>query len=461
MSAQLAKRSACDRCREHKVRCPRGDQNNEACTRCRRARASCVTSRAKPLGRPRTVLGVSRNTDKSCSQSSPSASSSSEPPRSERFADKSLSQSTSPLPWPVLDDGNGLFPNVYPSANPNDNLDTSYSWLISDAYHLPALIPDADEGTLLESSPSSQESDTIPEVPLIPLDGPPPPAHLVDSFVENSLDRIGDSRNLDMQARNYRLHGISESSNTITLLSRLNGSLARHVADINLYPVESESFQLACYDVSISSAPHPLSPVLQTTSDFLTLIQKLRASSFSSSQYSASWEQMGSVTRPGGATPLMASRSKAPSPVSLLDIPTILMLLAGHLQLIQLYDVLFDRVYISLRNMSYEEIALFESLPGLQGACIPPGQGLLQMKIIFQIIEHYIRQIERFIGLPSEYCVFRQQDSCQGILGSFVSPVLLHAVMNQVNCAQGGPSTGNISSLKGNVQKVQELLQSY
>ncbi|OJJ44461.1 hypothetical protein ASPZODRAFT_18653 [Penicilliopsis zonata CBS 506.65] len=43
-------RSACDRCRAHKVRCLPG---SAACQRCERLDAECVTGRARPLGRPR------------------------------------------------------------------------------------------------------------------------------------------------------------------------------------------------------------------------------------------------------------------------------------------------------------------------------------------------------------------------------------------------------------------------
>lgn len=50
--AQPPKRFACDRCREHKLRCPREDQTGQSCARCLRAAAPCVTSNLRPLGRP-------------------------------------------------------------------------------------------------------------------------------------------------------------------------------------------------------------------------------------------------------------------------------------------------------------------------------------------------------------------------------------------------------------------------
>ncbi|KAK3987327.1 hypothetical protein QBC44DRAFT_400365 [Cladorrhinum sp. PSN332] len=47
------KRFACDRCRSRKIRCPRpNDDVTTSCTKCIRSRVPCVTSAAKPPGRP-------------------------------------------------------------------------------------------------------------------------------------------------------------------------------------------------------------------------------------------------------------------------------------------------------------------------------------------------------------------------------------------------------------------------
>lgn len=47
-----SRRSACDRCREHKLRCLRDNSSQEPCRRCSRAGASCITGQALPPGRP-------------------------------------------------------------------------------------------------------------------------------------------------------------------------------------------------------------------------------------------------------------------------------------------------------------------------------------------------------------------------------------------------------------------------
>ena len=47
-----SRRSACDRCREHKLRCLRDNSSQEPCRRCSRAGANCITGQALPPGRP-------------------------------------------------------------------------------------------------------------------------------------------------------------------------------------------------------------------------------------------------------------------------------------------------------------------------------------------------------------------------------------------------------------------------
>jgi hypothetical protein len=52
----LAKRSACDRCRAKRARCPRTEDTPGPCARCVRAGAECVTGQPGRLGRPRKAF---------------------------------------------------------------------------------------------------------------------------------------------------------------------------------------------------------------------------------------------------------------------------------------------------------------------------------------------------------------------------------------------------------------------
>lgn len=53
MNSQAAKRYACDRCREQKLKCSRSQPaDNSACERCLRLGAECATGSGRPLGRP-------------------------------------------------------------------------------------------------------------------------------------------------------------------------------------------------------------------------------------------------------------------------------------------------------------------------------------------------------------------------------------------------------------------------
>lgn len=373
-------------------------------------------------------------------------------------------RSPSSLSLPAVGHGNDLFLNGYHGTSPHDELDSSSSWLIDDGHHLFGLPLEDEEGAFLETPPSSQEPDIMPDVSHTPFDelpvvqlSPSRPGDVEISTDGNGLDVLGDSRNLQMQERSYGFRNLSDGSHSIIWLARLNGNIARHVEDVSLYLTQPEEMQATCYD---ETTINPLAPVLRSTLEFLTFLQALRALSSPSSQ-PPSRERMVPASGSRFSPPLPSARPEAFSPLTALGIPTILMLLAGHLQLIQLYDAIFALTRESLPEMPYEQLAAFQPIPDLQLAGFPITQGHLQIKIMFQVIRHYLQQIERSMGLPPEYRIFRREDSQQGILSNLESPVLLQAIMEQVNGVQRGPGMSHLSSLKDNIQKVDEILQSY
>lgn len=463
MSVNLAKRSACDRCREHKVRCPRIEQNSNSCTRCLRARASCVTSSARPLGRPRTVLGSSRVYDRSHSRTSPSSSGGSQSRDSTLHTASSLSQTASTPSWLGADESHGLFDNSQFNNSPSDDFDGSSSWQLDGEYDLSDL-PLAAEQELI---PGLQEQGETPDALHNPMGSLPPvqpypygPSQqedLVDPLGDNTPNPVSNLINVDAYSRHYQFHKPPETGRSIILLARLNESISRHLVDIRSQPWQAREIRTSCAAMLQTSAVNPIVSVLQSTSDFSSLLQFLRASSNSSSK-SPSRDYDRSEPPIFPSQPPM--RTEASPGISALDIQTVLMLLAAHLQLIQLFDTIFGRTYLTLRDLSYEEIDSFLPIAGLNIGGFPVTQGHLHVKMIFQVFEHHLQQIERNIGLPPEYRLFERQDSNQGILSNLASPVLLQAVMEQVNGTRGVSGVCHIASLKDNMQKVQGMLYS-
>jgi hypothetical protein len=158
MSVHLAKRSACDRCREHKVRCLRGEQSNQACARCQRAGASCNTSSARPLGRPRTAFASSKVRDRNHSRSSHNASSCSrQQPNSMQPQERSVSQTENAPLWAEVDENQGLFSNTRPDNSFLDGLVSTSSWPRVEEYPLFELPLGEEDDTSLGSTPSLQD----------------------------------------------------------------------------------------------------------------------------------------------------------------------------------------------------------------------------------------------------------------------------------------------------------------
>jgi hypothetical protein len=378
--------------------------------------------------------------------------------------ERSLSQTANTLLWPEVDENQHLFSNTHPDNSFLDGLVSTSSWPPVEEYPLFELPLGEEEDTSLETTPSLQDglNTDISQTTLdaLPFHSPSP-GRLVNAVGVDGFERPGDMPNLDAFARDNMIYHLPNTSHVAIWLARLNGTIAQHLASISSYPLQSKLLQAACLREFQSTKVNPLAEVLQSTFDFVRFVQALRPSSSSSPQ-PASQEQTVSAAGPTtvGISPRLTPSVPELSPnLASLDIPTILMLVAGHMQLIQVYDALFGRAYITLRDMSPEFIATSLVFPALELGGYPVLQCHLQMKTIIQVVEYQLGQIERLIGFPAEYCLNGAQDSSQGILNNVDSSMLLQAIMSQIRGPHGDVGISHLASLKGNIQKVQELLQ--
>lgn len=377
-----------------------------------------------------------------------------------------MSQTENAPLWADVDENQGLFSNTRPDNSFLDGLVSTSSWPRVEEYPLFELPLGEEDDTSLGSTPSLQDGLLVnADLSQATLDAlpfhSPTPVQLVNDVGVDGFERPGDIPNLDTFATDNMLYHLPNTSHVAIWLARLNGTIARHLASISSYPLQSKLLQAACFSEVQSTKVNPLAQVLQSTFDFVRFVQALRPSSSSSPQ-PASWEQTVPAAGPitvGISPRLTPSVSELSPNLAPLDIPTILMLVAGHMQLIQVYDAVFSRAYITLCDMSPEFIATYLTFPGIELGGYPVLQGHLQMKIIIQVVEHQLGQIERFIGLPAEYCLNGRQDSFQGILNNVDSSTLLQAIMSQVRGPHGDVGIYHLASLKDNIQKVQELLQ--
>lgn len=151
--------------------------------------------------------------------------------------------------------------------------------------------------------------------------------------------------------------------------------------------------------------------------------------------------------------------------------PTILMMITTYILFVRMFDVIFSRLIVALREFPNEAAKVrFEPGFKLGGFSLP--QGFLYLKIIVQAFEHQLERMESSLGLPAEYRVSvsgflseKQHDS-SGVFDNPKYQSLLETVMMEgleEDYGDDGNSErnnhGEVFLLRIKVTKIKELLQ--
>ncbi|PWY82163.1 hypothetical protein BO70DRAFT_396461 [Aspergillus heteromorphus CBS 117.55] len=429
-----AKRYACDRCRSHKLRCPRENPSvQQSCTRCIRAGAVCVTSDAKPLGRP------SRG-DPRPLPPAPASHAARHPSPPVPRRPQSVDMSTSQHPTPAWD--HGLYPwsqSTFPSLPPLDDT--------------PML-----DGQMALSFPPMATYTPALTSPVAWVD----PVEFQNLTSESTRETYPKEEMAIIQPR--------DRTEAVQRLTSLSGSLNALIDHLNTFSWDTVLARIACPSppdgTTSDSQRNPFNEALKDTAEFVVILQALHQGPSTPSPHP---EQRGVSPRGPQETSTIStpntgsghsnmSRGGNQPRIPPLSTPIILMVIACHMQILQMYDFIFSQSQVTLQAMPEEDIAGFRMLDGLQLAGIPLSQGHLQLKILIQVIEHQLHQIERLMGLPVEYRVAGRNQSYPGLLSSSESLDLLRASMSQTEGGHGKSGMQSILSLKESMRKVQQML---
>ncbi|KAK4164412.1 hypothetical protein QBC43DRAFT_50272 [Cladorrhinum sp. PSN259] len=432
----IHKRYACDRCRDQKLRCLRDEHNgpDEACARCQRAGALCVTSDARPLGRPRSTVS-NTNTNNSADPLHPrkrargsvtslapsskfaetptstptsTATTAAAPPMMSWLTTTAMPDSASLSPLAL---GDASFENLFGLTSPGGDMA---------GYHM------YDAGQMLMGSPCD--------------------------------DVIGDQLELERDS-------LSESpavsvTDTLLALSSLSESVTRQLSKIDSYPWQSpQMMQSACSAKSNSTVDNPVAEALHSTASFMTILKRLSPAPTPRSPGAWSASDSG-VSAMGSST----NNGSAASPPSPLNTATYLLLLSTYLQVMQLFNIMFCRLAEYLSDATEESLNGFRTQSEFRVAGLPAMPNRLYIKVVVQVIDHHVEGIERSMGLAAEYRVSGRASPAMGIFSGQDVIGLLQTVMGARNGGDGGQENKNtgrslVVSLRDNMAKVQELLR--
>ncbi|RYP45876.1 hypothetical protein DL768_007833 [Monosporascus sp. mg162] len=194
---------------------------------------------------------------------------------------------------------------------------------------------------------------------------------------------------------------------------------------------------------------NPFGDALCNTSELLTIIQCYTQEQHETSSSGGSMNQGGHPLAP------------APSQHATLDLVNILDILSAYVQIMAIYDGLFQRLHTALRSVAEQETsdaaAPLQTLPGLQLAGLSVRQGNLQTKILMQVILHQFATLEKVLPLPGELRVSKRRELYTG--GLFGRDERTRVLVDGFLAAGMQSLEGHVASIRINMDKVKRLLE--
>ncbi|RYP73788.1 hypothetical protein DL770_007714 [Monosporascus sp. CRB-9-2] len=396
MNSQAAKRYACDRCREQKLKCPRNQLDNGTCERCLRLGAMCVTSTGRPLGRP--PIRANHRGQVEDTQSLYDARRS----RASAHLGLRIPMETDPLPTtqsqPTDPGPAQYFSNNRASGHANT---APAMWL--DASNFPTALSNSEDPTI--SSPRTQSH--VFSV----LSARDPDFGDLNDMAEH-LNRglhepMGDADDKDSGRSGIATPSTSNAGDSAVFVVGLLGSISHQLAELKDQSWESWNPHLTRdafhhgrdLDLAGSRDLSIWNRVLNVTMRFATVLQMV--------------------------APTPTSKFPAPPPALSLT----LMLLSTHVQLGELFEIVFARMSKCLHQGSGS---------GLSAAA--PTQYMtqptsIQIMMMTQVFEYQLHTVERLMGLPAEYRIWGHRDGDAnteaGILSREGTSEVVQAVMSE------------------------------
>lgn len=367
-------RLACDRCRASKLRCPRHESpQNNPCDRCTRAGTPCITSSARPLGRPRTkqaARGVSASTARAQAEQAKNGTT--------HFQISSISTPPSTF---------GMSRNMI-----NTSSELVPTWLGTTSDHDLEAIDSLSSINVdfLNFQDPSLDGMFPPR-----LDMPDPNMHLDPVLMPSISENLFTSRTPETDA--------------IIKLSQLNASIARHRAESESYLLcaPPASDQRLCAETSDEIEQIPLIRALQSASEFSDVLEWLQSdlicSSSSTSAVSSDTRSSPSATSDSS---LMSTDAPSTPQATMYPFskPIMLLILSNYIQTIELYNHIFSRVCDVIKQIP-DTSEFFQLSTKFRVNGIPPMKAQLYIRFIIQATEDDLQTVERLMGLPEEFCI--------------------------------------------------------
>ena len=276
----------------------------------------------------------------------------------------------------------------------------------------------------------------------------------------------------------------ARTADAIIALSRLNESITRHLSNLDLFQWQAPPMVGICAARINGTAGNPVAQVLQSTADFSAILKRLLSpapvspspmvevsaldSAFFSSAHTSHSESSSAIS---SLPPRPRNEAVGDSMPMQLGMPTLLLVLSNYLQLLRLYNNIFCYARRSLAEMTDETFASFEiqtrgisQQSPLRVGSLDVSQGQLYVKVLVQVMEHQLENVQRLMGLPPEYRLSQRvgRRTSGGIFSRVESSScsdLLRAAMSSDTEPREDVGQALVSSLRENMEHVRRAVE--
>ncbi|KAI1302782.1 hypothetical protein F5Y03DRAFT_195371 [Xylaria venustula] len=438
-------RSACDRCRAKRVRCPRGENSTGSCTRCIRVGERCVTGAAGHPGRPRKARLVDSSMPRDLAMTPVSGSS---PGCRSTLPDSGPSE----LQTPAAEDSMSVDTEWFGGGTLLNGLGEAGLELLEPAVQLSqdtsfdgdpesCTAPDGPNlfASLLTEEYHAPASDSIPTL-MDQLSNPS--QHLELLRPADSLDMIYSGQNSNemlsidsfLDASEYLSNpSLVQCPSAASSLMRFQEKMEQRVSAMGSFFLDPHNVVEGCKQSNSmgTTADNPVAVVLTCTKEFIDILQNLTTE-----------------TRPAASSQLASLNTEPCNYQSKpLSTETALLVLSSYIALMRLYDSLFHGVsrcfgQQQLENIKSMKVKAVFRIGGMSSLQDMPLKAYAAG--IIDVIQSQIQTLERHMGVPAAYCLSSEVTASQSTGGIFSNgdrARLFHTVMTQEDVrSHGGKS---------------------
>lgn len=515
---QPTRRLACRRCNRQKLQCRWEEEDDQACIRCRRANAMCTSSTPRRLGRPtqgRRSSSASAQERASINdhhhqhppyhhnQSAadlplPNCNATTTPNTSSSMNGWSLAFPRWPTPGAVTDSSsNAPVMGLSSEGGQSSILNSNTQFGDDDLWHLTIGSFSSPPSTTTPATATTASSSLVNAAFDVSRMGQ------VDPTIDMASS-VGQAVHAEQEQAMSECHGGRHHHQRLPLdaqedcMQKLWGLQQLLYQQLKQVRAITGAADTITNGAGAARSRYPVDRILDSSKAFIDMLRRfnplLSSTTTTPSNSGGASEASGlarsntvaaadngnpcslpaetAADQPSSSSLSNPQVNRSDTPVEL-DTPMMCIVVSCYVRLIDTYDETFQYLSKWLQSILWRQSALQSNLPPFQlGEFHLDDGGSLQVTIIVKIFLHALRCVEKTMGFLGEHSVVgrgatsskhsegpNSDQTTNGVFGQLERDKMLNMILT-LEADGSGYRKGSIESLRGNIRKVNELLES-